>query len=315
MSFLKYTFLSTIALNLFFLGCAHGQVIKKDTSFTVYSTYKKELKKYPKIKPVFLKIDKDVKVKKEIVYKNTGERNLELDAFFYSKTKNPAVVLIHGGGWKSGSKEHMQPMAMAIASKGYACFTVEYRLSDEAEYPAGIIDVKNAIQYIKLNAKKYHVDTTKIAVLGCSSGGQMAALIGTTNLNKKYINNSPSAAVQAIVDIDGVLAFKHPESMEGSMASWWLGGTYKEVPEIWKEASALHHTNKNTPPVLFINSQFPRFHAGRDDMIKILDKHNIYNEVKTISNSPHPFWLLHPWFDVTTDYVIEFLNKIFKENK
>ncbi|MDO3694329.1 alpha/beta hydrolase [Wenyingzhuangia sp. chi5] len=292
-----------------------GQEVKKDTAFTVYSTFIKERKKYPEISIVKLKEYKNVMVKKAIVYKSIDNRNLLLDAFYNTSKLNPAVILIHGGGWKSGSKEHMQPMAAKIASKGYACFAVEYRLSDEATYPAGIIDVKNAIQFIKSNAKKYHIDTTKIAVLGCSSGGQMAALVGTTNGHQKLETTKkgiPSASVQAIIDIDGVLAFKHPESKEGDMASWWLGGTYEEIPEIWNQASALYQTDKNTPPILFINSQYPRFHAGRDDMIKILDEYKIYSEIKNIPNSPHPFWLLHPWFETTTNYIIKFLDRTFK---
>ncbi|SHH88809.1 Acetyl esterase/lipase [Wenyingzhuangia marina] len=315
MFFLKSFLFFFCLLNIFFTESMLGQEIKKDTAYTVYSTFIKEKKKYPKITLVKLKEYKNVLVKKNIVYKGLENRNLHLDAFYNMSKLNPAVILLHGGGWKSGSKEHMQPMAAKIASKGYTCFTVEYRLSDEATYPSGIIDVKNAIQFLKSNAKKYHIDTTKVAVLGCSSGGQMAALVGTTNGHQKLETikkGMPSASVQAIIDIDGILAFKHPESKEGDMAIWWLGGTYEEIPKIWNEASALYQTDKNTPPILFINSQYTRFHAGRDDMIKILDEHRIYSEVKNIPNSPHPFWLLHPWFDKTIDYVIKFLDRTFK---
>ena len=101
----------------------------------------------------------------------------------------------------------------------------------------------------------------------------LAALIGSTNNNSIFENNDvnqkTTSNVQAIVDIDGILAFKHPESEEGTAAGLWLGGSYEEKPEIWKQASALTHTDKNTPPTLFINSSKKRFHAGRDDMITI----------------------------------------------
>lgn len=72
----------------------------------------------------------------------------------------------------------MEPLACILSSKGNACFTIEYRLSPEAIFPAGIYDVKAAIQFIKTHANEFHVDTTKMAVFGCSSGGQMAALTG-----------------------------------------------------------------------------------------------------------------------------------------
>jgi pectinesterase len=80
-----------------------------------------------------------------------------------------------------------------------------------------------------------------------------------------------------------------------------------------KEASALTHANEKTPPTLYINSDMPRFHAGRDDMISILNQHAIYNEIKTIPNAPHSFWFYDPWFKTTVDYSIQFLNKVFNK--
>ncbi|SNR44980.1 alpha/beta hydrolase [Flavobacterium sp. ov086] len=288
-----------------------------DTSYTIKSTYNKLIKQYPFITIAESKKDKKVTEIYNLVYNQKQNRALHLDAYFYKKEKlNPAVIMIHGGGWRSGNKSQMQVIAQEIASKGYSCFAIEYRLSLEAKYPEGIYDIKNAIKFIKDNAKKFHVDPNKIAILGCSSGGQMAALIGTTNGDLAFedaLNKSKSSSkVNAIIDVDGILAFKHPESKEGEMASFWLKGTYEENPENWKNASALSHTNKNTPPILFINSSFDRFHAGRDDMITILKESGIYNEVKTIEKSPHSFWFFQPWFDEMIQYTTQFLNKIFK---
>ncbi len=211
----------------------------------------------------------------------------------------------------------MNFLAQEIASKGYSCFAVEYRLSDEAKYPAAVLDVKTAIKYIKSKASKFNVDVNKIAVLGCSSGGQMAALIGTTNNNSAFEekdNSNQNANVQAIIDMDGTLAFRHPESTEGKAASLWLNGTYEENPENWNQAAPLNHADENTPPILFINSDMTRFHAGRDDMIAILNKFQIYSEIKTIANSPHSFWFFEPWFDEIVTYSTDFLDKIFKQN-
>jgi acetyl esterase/lipase len=288
-----------------------------DTTYTIKSVFNKEIKNYPFISITQLKRYPNVKEEKEIVYAKINERELHLDAYYNTPSaKKPAIVILHGGGWKSGNKSQMETFAQEMASKEFSCFTIEYRLSPEAKYPAAIFDVKNAIQYIKINANKFNVDTTKIAVLGCSSGGQMAALIGTTNNNSlfenKENNNKISSTVQAIIDIDGILAFKHPESQEGAVAGLWLGGSYEEKPEIWKQASALTHTDKNTPPTLFINSSIGRFHAGRDDMIAILTRYKIYNEVKTIEKSPHSFWFLNPWYDETITYITQFLDTIFK---
>lgn len=288
-----------------------------DTTYTVKSVYKKVKKDHPYISYVPARNYKTVSQKKEIVYKKIKDRELHLDAYYAKNKKtNPGIVIIHGGGWRSGNKSQMETFAIEMASKNYSCFNIEFRLSLEAPYPAAIFDVKNAIQYLKKNARKFNLDTTKIAVLGCSSGGQMAALIGTTNGKKAFEEQDKtvkfSSKVNAIVDIDGTLAFKHPESVEGKVAGLWLGGSYEEIPTIWEQAAPLNNTDKDTPPILYINSSIPRFHAGRDDMIAILNKYGIYNEIKTIPNSPHSFWFLNPWFDETINYTTEFLDKIFK---
>lgn len=308
-----------IVLILFLFSCAINaqQTYSVDTSYTVKSTYAKLIKKYPSITIPVLEKHKNLIQIKDIIYFKEKERALHFDAFIYdTKKQNPAVIMIHGGGWRSGDKTQMNALAEEIASYGYSCFTIEYRLSLEAKYPYGVYDVKNAIKFIKDNAKKFKADPDKIAVLGCSSGGQMAALIGTTNENPAFEDASykskSTSKVNAIIDIDGVLAFRHQESSEGEMASFWLGGPFEEKKENWKNASALSHTDKNTPPILFINSSIDRFHAGRDDMIKILNHYKIYNEVQILENSPHSFWFFEPWFYKTTNFTIKFLNKIFK---
>lgn len=303
---------------IFFTKVAFAQSnFPVDTTYTVKSVYDKVKKEYPNISFVQPRKYGYVKHKKEVVYKKINSRKLHLDAYCNNANKrNPALIILHGGGWKSGNKSQMETFAIEMASKGYSCFNIEFRLSPEAIYPAAIFDVKKAIQYIRKNAGKFNVDPNKIAVLGCSSGGQMAALTGTTNGNKNFeengTNNKVSSNVQAIINIDGILAFKHPESIEGKVAALWLGGSYEEKPTVWQQASPLNHTDSNTPPILFINSSIPRFHAGRNDMIEIMNKYGIYNEVKTIEKSPHSFWFLNPWFDETIVYTTQFLDKVFK---
>lgn len=294
----------------FFLFCffsvktVFSQMIK-DTAFSVNSAYEKSIKNYPSIKKVRLPDSLHLQQLRDVVYSTATGRPLHFDAFINETQEMlPAVILIHGGGWKSGSKEMKNPLAEKIAVAGYQTFTLEYRLSDEAKYPAAIDDVRDAINFIKENSEKFKIDAAKIAILGCSSGGQMAALIGA-----KY-----SAEVNAVVDVDGILAFHHPDSEEAKMAALWLGGSYEEIPQIWNDASALTHVSEKTPPFLFINSQFKRFSAGQNDFVLKLNEFGIYSEVGKIENSPHPFWLFDPWFQPTISYITQFLNLQFKNN-
>ncbi len=312
--------LITILVLIVNVASAQQAAISRDTSFTTYSAFIKERKSRPYIQIAEPKLPQGVRVDENVEFAKIGDRSLQMDVFYPAKkTKQgyPAVVLVFGGGWRSGDRSMSVPMAQQIAAKGYVAVAVDYRLSLEAQYPAAVYDVKAAIRYLRTHAFEYNLDKTKIAVHGVSAGGQLAALVGTTNGLKKFEGNEgnlkQSSNVQAIIDIDGVLAFKHPESAEGAVAAQWLGGTYEEKPEIWQEASALNHVDKNTPPILFINSSLPRFHAGRDDMIRKLDSLHIYSEVHTFPDTPHPFWLFHPWFEPTIKYTINFLDKVFKK--
>lgn len=227
--------------------------------------------------------------------------------------------MIHGGGWRSGDRSHNNTLAGQLAAKGFVAIPVDYRLSTEALYPAAVQDVKAAIRWVRAHAAAYHIDPNRMAILGFSAGGQLAALVGTTSNNpafdeKKGTPNA-SSAVQAIVDIDGVLAFIHPESGEGddskstSAATYWFGYGKDQKPAVWQEASALNHIDKNTPPMLFLNSSVERMHAGRDDLLAKLTKLGIYAEVHTFADAPHTFMFFNPWFTPTLDYITAFLHR------
>jgi len=317
---MKYLF--TI-LTLLGYWSGHAQVLR-DTSFTVYSAYVKAVKKQPFISIVYPKLPVGIVADTNKVYCTIGNRDLHADVFYRADRKyflKPAILLVHGGGWRSGSRDQQVPMAQQLAAKGYVAVVVEYRLSPEAKYPASVYDLKAAIRWMRSEAKQYGIDKNKIAVLGCSAGGQLAALLGTTNGMREFEgdegNGQEKSEVNAVVDIDGILAFTHPESGEGdeskgvSAAAYWLGATREQNPQLWRDASALAHVGNTTPPFLFINSSVARMHAGRDDMIKQLDSLHIYYEVYTFTDAPHPFWLFNPWFTPTMDHTVNFLDKVF----
>ncbi|TZF84891.1 alpha/beta hydrolase [Pedobacter sp. BS3] len=299
----------------------------RDTSYSNHSAYKKVVKRYPDIKLVAEAASPVVGEQRNIPYCTIGNRTLYLDAFYpqrKTKQRYPGILIIHGGGWRSGNRSQHIPLAQHLAKQGFACYTVEYRLSTEALYPAAIYDLKAALRWIKAHASQFHTDTSKLVALGFSAGGELAAFVGVTNNNpdfeQKDCNKEYSSQVQAIVDIDGTLSFVHPESGEGndsksiSAATYWFGYPKKDNPELWEQASPLTYADKNTPPVLFLNSSVERMHAGRDDFRAILNKNGIYSEVHTFPNSPHDFCLFEPWFTPTVGYITAFLKKVFSNS-
>lgn len=280
--------------------------VPRDTSYTLDRTLAKVQRNYPDLEVTAVRSNPspDIRVVKGVIYKQAPGRALPANLFYpKSEPSKACIVLIHGGGWRAGDPSLMTPMAEQLAAAGYFVMVPEYRLSLEAAYPAAVEDLKDAIKWVRKNAQEYAIDKAKVVVMGCSAGGQLAALIGTKQ------------PVQAIIDIDGVLAFKHPDSQEGSMAAQWLGGSYEEVPQVWEEASALTHVGASTPPTLFLASQYPRFLAGKEEFMEVLKKHGVYYEIHYLEEAPHSFWLLEPWFQPTVNYVLQFLQSVFEEEK
>ena len=305
---------------------AQQSEIVKDTSFNTKSTAIKIAKNFPLAKVVEAFVPENVAVSYDVVYASHRNRKLHMDIFSpkpVSKKPLPLVLIMHGGGWRSGDKSMEWPTAIHLAKNGYIAAAVEYRLSTEAKYPAAIHDLKEALRWIRKNAKKLNVDANKIAVSGCSAGGELAAFLGTTGGLKQFEglgeNKNISSAVQAVIDVDGVVDFTTPaesgkdnDPAKPSAGKAWFGASYNENPKIWEDASPIKYVSKKTPPILFINSALERYHAGRDEMIAKLNELNIYSEVHTIPNTPHPFWLFHPWFDEAMNYMVDFLDKVFK---
>lgn len=301
-----------------------GITHKADTSFTLHSAYISTLKTFPDIRLVTEIHPSSILEKRNIVYCTVGDRQLKLDAF-YPKTrtvsKQKAILIIHGGGWRSGNRSIHYPLAERLAALGYVCFSPEYRLSTEALYPAAVNDIKSSLKWVRAHATEYNIDTSAIVAMGHSAGGELAAFLGATNgmpvFETKDCNPSHSSSVNAVVDIDGILAFIHPESGEGddskrvSAATNWFGYSKTDGPQLWKQASALTHVGPQSPPILFLNSSVDRMHAGREDYIKILDHYNIYSEVKTFEGAPHSFCLFEPWFDPMVKDIDNFLKKVF----
>lgn len=329
---LSITWLSTILCITTFAQSQKGITGRTDTSFTTYGAYSHDLPNYPGIRVVTWNARPDVEIQKDITYCTLGKRTLVLDVFRPKDhagnkghaTGGIAFIMVHGGGWRSGNRAQHYPLAQALAQRGYVCFTPEYRLSTEALFPAAVYDLKAAIRWVRAHAADYGVDAARVVVGGFSAGGELAAFLGVTGNMPLFegddCNLGADTRVNAVVDIDGILAFTHPESGEDddskstSAATYWFGYARKDNPGLWNAASPLTYAGPHTPPTLFLNSSAARMHAGRDDYNKILNGYGIYTEVHRFEDAPHCFPLYYPWFDPMVGYIDGFIKKVFPNN-
>ena len=179
-------------------------VISRDTSYTLYSAAVKVRKNYPDARLVIPSVPPGIISYENIIYKTLpvtpyGKRELKLNIYRPLKPRKlPVVLMIHGGGWSSGSLRMQQSLAVSLSRQGFATVVVEYRLSPEAIYPAAMDDLSDAVLWIYKHAREYGFDRKRIAVEGCSAGGQLAALLGTKNKDR---------LIRAVVNIDGISTF------------------------------------------------------------------------------------------------------------
>ncbi|BAV06961.1 pectinesterase [Filimonas lacunae] len=294
----------------------------RDTSYSNASDYAHNVKSFPFIRLVPDSSVSSVEEQRNLVYAQVGDRALHLDAFTPSAPhKNtPAIVIIHGGGWRSGNRSQHIPLAQHLAARGIACFTVEYRLSTEAFYPAAVYDIKAAVRWVHTKAAVYGIDPQKISILGFSAGGELAAFTGVTNGLQQFEGveggSNGTSLVNAVIDIDGTLSFVHPESWEAQYpdkagaSAQWLGYPRTEQLELWKEASPFSYADSNKVPFLFLNSSIERMHPGRNDFKKKMDAKQVYTEIIEYPNTPHSFCLYDPWFPQVVEAVSRFIQKI-----
>ncbi len=328
-----------IALSSTVTASAAADAIPRDTSFNVNSAVAKIKKQVPAATAATVHNLPSVRRMPDMVYSRPYEgRELKASVFRPADSKKrPAVIMVHGGGWSSGTPSLQFPLAEQLADRGFVAIPVEYRLTPEEKYPAGLHDVKTAVRWVRANADALGVDPTKIAISGCSAGGQLACLVGMTNgsqrheLGKKAKESEKareygdfSSSVDAVVNIDGISTFVSDYNIKDSQERYekkkvypangaWLGGMYNEATENWKEASAILWADENAVPVMFINSELPRYHDGRDALIEKLKGYGIECEVVETGSPVHPFWLCDQWLDVTADNAARFLKKVLYE--
>ncbi|MCB1693341.1 MAG: alpha/beta hydrolase, partial [Pseudomonadales bacterium] len=144
-------------------------------------------------------------VKHDVVVATGGGRDLHADIYTPANPNGAGILMIHGGGWRQGSKEMLPSQADAYCRWGFTCVATEYRLTPESPWPAQIHDVKAALRWMRANAEMLGIEKDRIAAHGNSAGAHLALLLGGTPGHELFEgdggNAAESTAVQGIVAI------------------------------------------------------------------------------------------------------------------
>ena len=238
----------------------------------------------------------DVRIEHGVAYL-PGAREEKADLYFpleKSKTKLPAVVIIHGGGFNDGEKGRPREINIGrtLALHGYAGMSINYKLAKTkgtATWPQPVYDAKAAVRWLRMNAERLGLDPARIGVIGCSAGGNLAAMLALTGPRDEFDAAAPypeiSAAVRCAVDFYGAVKLLDYHDMK------MFAKTRAEAPELYRRGSPTEYADAKDAPMLIV-------HGTADTTVKpeqsealaaALAKAGVEHELVLIPGAPHPF--------------------------
>ena len=230
------------------------------------------------LKPFSLDLP-DVERIKNVQYDQQDGVNLRLDVYRKKgethsvDSKKPVLLQIHGGAWtyRLGSKDEQgRPLMNHLASNGWLCVSINYRLSPKYSFPAHIIDCKKALVWIKENIAEYGGDPDFVVATGGSAGGHLSSLLALSANDPNFQPGFEEAdtSVQACVPFYGVYDFTNANNLhannglKGMLQKSVFKKKMKDNLEEFKQASPMHRINEDAPPFLVIQGDADTLVSG-----------------------------------------------------
>jgi acetyl esterase/lipase len=265
-----------------------------------------------KIRPLFASVvlslcgsalpaaEPEIVFEKDIEYANPAEQHLKLNMARPKEIAGelPAIICIHGGGFRAGSREGYDGLVKKLAAQGYVAMTIEYRLAPKYKFPAAVYDCKAAVRWVRANAKELHVDPDRIGVTGGSAGGHLVLFLGVTagvaEFDVEGGNDGESSVVNCVVDYFGPSDFtkSYGKSVDAAeVLPLWLGGNAEEKHKEHILASPLYWVTPRAAPTLIVHGtldQYVAFEQGQwmYDKMKAAD---VDVELLKIEGAKHGF--------------------------
>jgi acetyl esterase/lipase len=232
---------------------------------------------------------------KTLTYINYTDTALTLNYYPSQVTgKRPCVIIVHGGSWAKGDKAQLPELNSYLARKGYNVVSIDYRMAPKYKNPAPVIDLKEALKYLRKESEQLNIDTNNFILLGRSAGGQIALLAAYTLHDK---------GIKGVIDFYGpadmVWGYSLPANpwvmdSRGVMETY-LGGSYAKVPQHYAASSPLEFVNRNAVPTLII-------HGGNDVLVAY--EHSRRLDLKLEQYNLKHYWLKLPWATHGFDFIL-----------
>ena len=217
-----------------------------------------------------LPVPDSVLFEKNVEYTNPDGQHLQMNI---ARPKNgsgpfPAVLCIHGGGFRAGSREGYNGLCLKLAQQGYVAATASYRLAPKYQFPAAVHDVKAAVRWLRANAKQYNIDPKRIGVTGNSAGGHLVQFLGVTTGVAEFEGNGgnpeQSSSVTCVVNVYGPSDFtqSYGKSVDAhEVLPLWFGGNLEQERHKHIIASPLPWVTPHAAPTLLIHGTEDKYVA------------------------------------------------------
>lgn len=269
----------------------------------------------------------NIRIVKDIPYLGPDtwiKLDLYMPANLSENQRLPAIVNIHGGGWKQGDKSttRNRNIATELVRNGYICVSINYTLciNEQPSWPQNLYDCKSAVQFLRKNAKQYHVDPNHIGAIGASAGGHLSAMVGLTGPEVGLEPPGPykgiSSRVQAVVPMYGVHDFnKEFSNYVNGFIVPFLGATKENDPNLWSLVSPVSHVSPDDPPFLLLHGTLDKLVPLEQsiELDKKLRQEGIESQLVSIE-AGHSFGLNPEQRDLRPD-VITFFDRHLKGRK
>lgn len=254
----------------------------------------------------------------DVVYDEVNGQKLMMDVYSPSAPSlwpRPALVFIHGGCFSMGSRKDIPEEMKKMADEGFTVFSVSYRLSTVAKYPAALTDLQQAIRFIRKNSLRFRINPLKIIAHGESAGGTLAAYLGTRPIrNRNGETDLLSSRVPFVTEWFGRMDFTEGQSTGTDCAESFLGKKRSpETMEYFRKASVLPYVNEKS-------AEFFIVHGTSDQQVypvhSTLLANKLWSKGKTAElyfneNEPHAFNRKLPWI-ITKNRILAFAGKADK---